>query len=547
MEASTQELLEWSARLIAQDRPYEASRPLTSAEVEWLCATHARLASMPRGDAELHLDVTKQLVSCVWKCRPLRTDHLPVQWTITSIASLHAATETAHVDLDRPSSANASPLVCAYLDSTQLCVRGKLALQDATASIAAEWCVPDVALMHKLVLLTKFSLVCPTPHASRTRSLNYLQVTACTELARPMLRGVPPMPPALQYWLSDEQPVLSVAQLVARPALHATKLLHLCGSVAAVSPLIDFSSAQPPFFLVEVRDERDFAVHVLFSGESAVAWHSFVQCGEPHLLTNLKAAVLFKNKPTELRVLRASPPNGRAERSTFVYQLTAPQAKLLIAGGANGGGGSGGGGGGQGSGARMRPDPAIELASPSKRHKNNATSAASPASLSPRRRARQRLTDVVLSATSTVSYSGVISACYDGTHYVLDDDDLRLYLSHSNCRPYGRGLVVGAHVLVRNAHPVFDSTGRLRALGCCSRRCAGVLRRTAERPLFFSLAPLVALKLKSLHPLAVSGNRSLKEPGMILLSKSLCRVITCTRTTLPPSLTPLPPKTGRHC
>ena len=77
---------------------------------------------------------------------------------------------------------------------------------------------------------------------------------------------------------------------------------------------------------------------------------------------------------------------------------------------------------------------------------------------------------VLTSIRDTLSYTGTITALLGASMYVLDEE-LRLYLSHSNCKPGGRALAVGACVLVRKAHAIFDAQGQLRALGCCSYRC----------------------------------------------------------------------------
>ena len=76
-------------------------------------------------------------------------------------------------------------------------------------------------------------------------------------------------------------------------------------------------------------------------------------------------------------------------------------------------------------------------------------------------------TDVLTSLRDTLSYHGTVTAQLGAYAYMLDDE-LRLYVSHSNCRPMGRCMAVGARVLVRKAHPIFDSEGNLKALGCCS-------------------------------------------------------------------------------
>src|SRR5262249_54531573 len=153
----------------------------------------------------------------------------------------------------------------------------------------------------------------------------YLEVSDCIRLARPSLPGIPPSPPPLQFWAGAT--VLSVPQVALRASKERTQRMHLCGLVSAVSPLIDYSASQPSFFLVEVRDDKDFAVHVLFNG-ACVAWHPFLLCGLPHLLTNLKPSVLFKNKANEMRVLVATSAPLK-EHWTYPYQLDSAQARLL--------------------------------------------------------------------------------------------------------------------------------------------------------------------------------------------------------------------------
>lgn len=347
MEGNTlQELFEWASALISQAHPFEASRQLAVAELDWLASTHKRLSSMPRAELESALDVTKALVSHVWRHRPPNSDGLPVQWRLTPLSALRNATESISVDLTNPPDSCA--LICGHLDSAELSTRGRLALHDGSARMAAEWRTTDVSLLHSVVLLTKYSLVVSAPLRSSSASVadkrgapaapraspvdcTYLEVSECIKLARPVLPGSPPSPPPLQLWAGSV--VLSVPQVPLRPRHEHAARFHLCGIVSALSPLIDFSASQPPFFLAEVRDERDFTLHVLFTGE-CVAWHAFIQCGVPHLLTNLKPAVLFKNKANEMRVLVASAGGAAREQWTFPYPVDAAQARLLTAQGA---------------------------------------------------------------------------------------------------------------------------------------------------------------------------------------------------------------------
>jgi hypothetical protein len=119
--------------------------------------------------------------------------------------------------------------------------------------------------------------------------------------------------------------------------------------------------------------------------------------------------VLFKNKANEVRVLAATTGATALRNWTFPYQLDQAQARLLTK---------------QGVLApiepRPRPDPAIDLASPSKRQRAGLQS--------PRaRRARPRTAERLLNVNDTVSYEGTITAAQASSVCVIPFGGKHLY------------------------------------------------------------------------------------------------------------------------
>lgn len=329
---------------------------------------------------------------------------------------------------------NDTPLDSQHLPIVPFLLIGKLAIQNdgSFAIIDDTGCIPSVILNISSELLLSFAyskytndsfspvILFETWNFISSTNSPYVEVESYRILG--YQSDFPPILDKLQTTISrsmlNYQTVEEVADQCREKKSVPKGICSIVGYLTAKSPLFTFHAksrknsekSKTNYFFIEVAstpdDEESLTTSILFTGDQAVKWFSFLDVRHGYIISCLKSSLIFKGKPQQRSILSST-------------------KKTIIS---------------------NSPEEATKCS-------ENILKV-------PFYNTQQLSQENQLSTRSIqlISYCGTITSIIAHSVFELDSQ-YRLYLIHYLCPNEGRGLRIGVKVKLYNVHVISNETG----------------------------------------------------------------------------------------